>query len=478
MSEFNINPLLPEIFLLTLACIVLIFDLYSKDRDRQICYLISQAGFVAVILFILGDLPSARLTTFNDTFVLDTLSQYLKVTLLVIGGVAMVYGRVFMRNRRFLKGEYYSLAIFALLGMFVMVSANHLMTLYLGLELLSLPLYAMIAMERNSKLGVEAAVKYFVTGAVASGFLLYGLSFLYGITGSLSLSVIAESMTQTSDKLYLIQFTLVFVIAAIAFKLGLVPFHMWLPDVYQGAPVSVVAFLASAPKIAAFGFTIRFLVDGMAIAADIWQPLILTAAILSIGLGNLVAIAQSNLKRMLAYSGIAHMGYFILGFYSGDFGGYAAAMFYVISYALMAVAAFGLLVFLSRVGFEYETLEDLKGLGRKNPWYALMMTFVMVSMAGLPPFIGFWPKLEIFRSLVAAGHWPLAVYAVVFSLIGLFYYLRVIKVVYFDDADQVFSFLPSRSIRFAITFNCVALLILGLIPDTIYQYCLKAFGMM
>lgn len=476
MSDMTLLPMLPEIFILSLGCLVIFTDLSSKDREKQACYLLTQIGFVAIILYILGHLPSEKTIYYSGTFVLDPLSQILKVSLLVITAVALLYGRVFMRNRRFLKGEYYGLAIFSLLGMMVMVSANHFLTLYLGLELLSLPMYAMIAMERNSKLGVEAAVKYFVTGAIASGFLLYGLSFLYGITGELSLDLIHSSSLHNSDSVILSQFALIFVIAAIAFKFGLVPFHMWLPDVYHGAPPSVTAFLASAPKIAAFGFTIRLLLDGMEMSAAIWQPLLLTAAVLSIGFGNIVAIAQANFKRMLAYSGIAHMGYMTLGLYSGEYGGYSAAMFYILVYALMAVAAFGLIVFLSRIGYEYETLDDLKGLGRKNPWYALMISFVMISMAGLPPFIGFWPKLEIFRSLIAAQHWQIAIYAVVFSLIGLFYYLRVIKVVYFDDAEQNFNFLPSRSIRFAITFNCTTLLVLGLIPDSIYQFCLKAFG--
>lgn len=476
MTAFDIKPLIPEVLTLSLACLVLLIDLYSKNRDKQSCYLVTQIGLAVILVYLIGNVWWDKTIFYNGTFVIDRLSQMLKIGIIVISGLSLVYGRAYILGRRFLRGEYYSLTVFAVLGMMVMVSANHMLSLYLGLELLSLTLYAMIAMERNSQLGAEAAVKYFVTGAIASGFLLYGMSLLYGVTGHLQLDAVSIAIAEATDQSLIARFGVIFVVAGIVFKLGLVPFHMWLPDVYQGAPTSVTAFVASAPKIAGFGFAIRFLVDGVEPLSADWQQLVLMTAVLSIALGNIVAIAQSSLKRLLAYSGIAHMGYFILGFYAPDNGGYAASMFYILVYALMTMAAFGLLIFLSRIGHEYETLDDLKGMGRKNPWYALMLTFVMISMAGIPPFIGFWPKLEIFRSLVAAGYWQLTVFAIIFSVIGLFYYLRVIKVVYFDDPEREFLFLPSRSIRFAITFNCLALLILGLIPDSIYRYCLMAFG--
>lgn len=476
MNSFDITPFLPEVLMLILACLVLMIDLYSNDREKQLCYVTTQIGLVAILVYLLGQVNIDPVIAYGGTFVKDSLSQLLKIGIIIVSGVSLVYARVFVRGRRFLRGEYYSLTVFAVLGMMVMVSANHMLSLYLGLELLSLTLYAMIAMERDNKLGVEAAIKYFVTGAIASGFLLYGISLLYGVTGHLQLDAIANALAVKDEFSLVAKFAVVFVVAGLAFKLGLVPFHMWLPDVYQGAPVSVTTLIASAPKIAGFGFAIRLLVEGLEPLAIDWQQLLLVAGVVSIALGNLVAIAQDNFKRLLAYSGIAHMGYFILGFYAGDNGGYAASMFYVLAYALMALAAFGLIVFMSRSGYEYETLDDMRGLGRKNPWYALMITFVMVSMAGLPPFIGFWPKLEIFRSLVASGHWQLAVYAIVFSVVGLYYYLRVIKVVYFDAPEQEFTFLPSRSIRFAITFNCTSLLLLGLIPDSIYRYCLMALS--
>lgn len=476
MNAIELKPLLPEILMLTLACVVLIQSLFTKDREKQSCYLITQFGLATIIIYLIGHVGVERQLLYHDTFVYDNLSQILKVTLLIITSLALVYARVFVKDRRFLRGEYYSLSIFAALGMMVMVSASHLLTLYLGLELLSLTLYAMIAMERDNRLGVEAAIKYFVTGAIASGFMLYGMSLLYGVTGHLQLESIAEAINLQQENSLLARFAVVFMIAGLAFKLGLVPFHMWLPDVYHGAPTSVTAFIASAPKIATYGFTIRLLLEGLdGLVAD-WGQIILVAGMLSIALGNIIAVAQTNFKRLLAYSGIAHMGYFALGFYAGDYGGYAASMFYVVVYAIMTLAAFGVLIFLSRVGYECESLDDFKGLGRKNPWYALMLTLVMISMAGIPPLIGFWPKLEIFRSLIAAGHWPIALYAVMFSVIGLYYYLRVIKVVYFDEPNQEFVFISSRSIRFAITFNSLALLILGIRPDIIYQYCLMAFS--
>jgi NADH-quinone oxidoreductase subunit N len=476
MSAIQFKPLLPEIVILIVACVVLLQSLFSKDREKQSCYLVTQFGLATLIIYLIGHLGGERQVLYNGTFVHDNLSQILKIIMLILTSLSLVYARVFVKERRVLRGEYYSLTLFAALGMMVMVSASHLLTLYLGLELLSLTLYAMIAMERDNRLGVEAAIKYFVTGALASGFMLYGMSLLYGVTGHLQLSAIAEAIALQQGHVVLAQFAIVFLVAGLAFKLGLVPFHMWLPDVYQGAPTSVTAFVASVPKIAAFGFAMRLLLDGLEGLVTDWGHILLIAGMLSIALGNLVAVAQTSVKRLLAYSGIAHMGYFALGFYSGDHGGYAASMFYVVVYAIMTLAAFGIVIFMSRLGYEYETLDDFRGLGRKNPWYALMLTLVMISMAGIPPLIGFWPKLEIFRSLVAAGHWPIAVYAVIFSVVGLYYYLRVIKVIYFDEPQHTFTFLDSRSIRFAITFNCLALLILGMMPDVIYQYCAMAFN--
>ncbi|NVJ58905.1 MAG: NADH-quinone oxidoreductase subunit NuoN [Gammaproteobacteria bacterium] len=474
MTEIELTPLLPEIALLILGCLVLMVDLFTTDREKQSCYLVTQLGLIGIAIYLATHLPIKAFDYYLDTFRVDIFSQLLKIALIIISTLAVVYGRVFIRGRKFLRGEFYALVIFAVLGMCILVSGGHLLTLYLGLELLSLTMYAMIAMERGNSIGSEAAVKYFITGAIASGFILYGISLIYGITGQLGLTAIAEAIAVTEHPL-LVSFAMIFIVAGVAFKLGLVPFHMWLPDVYQGSPTAITTFIASAPKIAVFGLTVRLLVETFSDLTEAWQPLILVAGVLSIAIGNLVAIAQTDLKRLLAYSGIAHMGYMILGIYAGGSVGHSAAMYYVITYALMTTAGFGLIIFLSRESYIYETLDEIKGLGRKNPWYGLMMSFVMLSMAGIPPFIGFWPKLEIFRSLVLNGYWQLAVFAVIFSVVGLFYYLRVIKLIYFDAPEHEFQFVRSRSIRFAITFNCLALLLFGLVPDTIYQFCLDAF---
>ncbi|MCO7225045.1 NADH-quinone oxidoreductase subunit NuoN [Pleionea sp. CnH1-48] len=471
-----LNPLLPEIAILCVACLALFSDLFSKDREKKTCYLITQLGIISVFILLLGSIHQPKQILYHGTFVFDTLATLLKLGILLLTFVALVYARVFIRDRRFLRGEYYTLTLFAALGMMVMVSAHSLLTVYLGIELLSLTLYAMIAMQRDDKRAPEAAVKYFVTGAIASGFLLYGMSLLYGVTGHLKLSAISQVLLEPTEFVWLARFAIVFMLAGVVFKLGLVPFHMWIPDVYHGAPTSVTAFIASAPKVAAFGLTIRLLLEGVNAQVSDWSQILLVAGMLSIGLGNLVALAQTNFKRLLAYSGIAHMGYFALGFFAGDYGGYAASMFYVFVYAMMTLAGFGLLVFMSRLGYECEDLDDFKGLGQQNAWYGLMFTLVMLSMAGIPPLLGFWPKLEIFRALVASGYSQVAVYAVIFSVVGLYYYLRVVKVIFFDKATKDFMFMPSRSIRFALTFNCLGFVVLGISPDVIYRYCLMAFS--
>ncbi|MEE4245614.1 MAG: NADH-quinone oxidoreductase subunit NuoN [Kangiellaceae bacterium] len=475
MSFIQLKPLLPEILMLVLGCLVLLVDLYSKDREKQSCYILSQIGLIIILLILINQTVTSRTVLYNGTFIVDGLARLLKAAIILISSVALIYARVFIRGRRFLRGEYYSLTIFAVLGMMVMVSAGHMLTLYLGLELLSLSLYAMIAMERDNSLGSEAAVKYFVTGAIASGFLLYGISLLYGVTGHLQIDAIGAALETAQDS-NLARFSLMFIVVALAFKFGLVPFHMWLPDVYQGAPTSVTAFVASAPKIAAFGFAIRMLVEGNFVLQTDWRDFLLVTGLMSVVAGNIIALAQQQIKRLLAYSGIAHMGYFILGFYAGNDGGYAASLFYILIYALMTLAGFGMVMFMSRSGFECENIDDFKGLGKKNPWYAILLTLVMLSMAGIPPLIGFWPKLEIFRSLIEAGYWQLSLFAILFSVVGLFYYLRVVKVAYFDEPEKDFVFLPSRSIRFTVTFHCLALLILGAMPDSIYYYCLSAFN--
>ena len=475
MNELSLKPLIPELTLLGFACLVLILDLYSSDREKRSCYSIAQIGFFVVFLVLVGQLGTTKQIHYYGTYVIDNLSVLLKLAIVAISSLSLVYARVFIKGRRFLRGEYFALCLFAVLGMMVMVSAYSLLTVYLGLELLSLTLYALIAMQRDGRRSPEAAIKYFVTGAIASGFLLYGMSLLYGVTGQLQLASIYQALVSGGDNIMLARFAVMFFVAGIAFKLGLVPFHMWIPDVYHGAPTSVTAFLASVPKIAGYGLAIRLLIEGMQPLLSDWSQMLLITALLSIAFGNIIAIAQTNFKRLLAYSGIAHMEYFALGLYAGEHGGYQASMYYVLVYAFMTLAGFGLLVFMSRIGYECDSLDDFKGLAKQNAWYALMLTLVMLSMAGIPPLIGFWPKLEIFRALIAAGHINIAIFAIVFSVIGLFYYLRVIKVVFFDDAEKDFLFIPSRSIRFAITFHCLGMLVLGISPETVYRYCIMAF---
>ncbi len=474
MNEFRL--ILPEIGLLALICLVLVVDLYSKQRDKQSCYVVAQTGLLSIFLILIADFSEASYLIFSSSYQIDPLSQILKMAMVLLSSLSLVYSRVFIQGRMLMRGEFYLLVLFALLGMLVMVSSASLINLYLGLELLSLSLYALIAMERKNSIGSEAAIKYFITGAVASGFLLYGMSLIYGLTGHLNINEIAQTLLNQSETSMMAQFALVFIIAGVAFKLGLAPFHMWVPDVYHGSPTGVTIFLASIPKIAAVGFTIRLVFFGLPTLADIWQPIWALVAVFSITLGNLIAIAQSNLKRMLAYSAIAHMGVLSLGFYVSTPEGLSAALFYVMVYALVTLATFSLLIYLGRVGFECENLNDFKGLGRKNPWYALMLTFTMLSLAGIPPFIGFWPKLEMLRVLVLEQHWSMAVFMVLLSVVALFYYLRVIKLIYFDDPEKEFVSIASRSIRFAITFNCVALLVIGFFPDLIFEYCKMVFA--
>ncbi|PJF38917.1 MAG: NADH:ubiquinone oxidoreductase subunit N, partial [Phototrophicales bacterium] len=340
--------------------------------------------------------------------------------------------------------------------------------IYLGLELLSLSLYAMVALQRDSKVAAESAVKYFVMGGLASGFLLYGISLVYGTMGTIIISDIAAAL-KANETTLVTQFGLVFLVIGLAFKFGAVPFHMWLPDIYHGAPSSTTAYIASAPKIAAFGMAIRILDETFALYAKDWSQMILILGLLSVAFGNVVAVAQHNFKRMLAYSAIAHIGYFLLAIVVHNDAGYAAAMYYIIVYAVMTLAGFGIVIFLSTTGEDYDNISDLKGMGEHHPWYALLFSFVMVSMAGIPPFIGFWPKLEIFRVLLDAGLVFEAVIAIAFSVVGLFYYLRVIKEMYFAQTDNRPNIATSRSMKIALSLNCLLLLVLGLTPDSVYQ---------
>jgi NADH-quinone oxidoreductase subunit N len=378
------------------------------------------------------------------------------------------------------KGEYYVLTLFATLGMMVMISANHFVTIYLGLELLSLSLYAMVAMNRDSVASSEAAMKYFVLGALASGLLLYGMSMIYGATGTLEITGIAQRLMGGGANKTVLAFGLVFLVSGLAFKLGVVPFHMWIPDVYHGAPTSVTLFIGSAPKLAAFAIVMRLLVNGLITMAQDWQAMLMILAVLSMAIGNLAAIAQTNLKRMLAYSAISHMGFMLLGIISGLFAGgdvgdalnaYSSAMFYVIAYVMMTSGAFGMILLMARAGFEADTLDDFKGLNRRNPWFAGIMLMVMFSMAGIPFFIGFFAKFSVLQAVVAAGYMWLAIVAVLFSLIGAFYYLRVVKLMYFDQPADAAPLSAALDTRILISANGLAIAIFGIFPQPIMDVC-------
>ncbi len=471
LSMLNLMPALPEIFVLSLACVVLLVEAFSKKAAWA--YTLTQWTLVGAGVITLFNADGVKTYAFNGMFVGDLMGDVLKLVIYAAAVVAVAYSRRYLHDRGMFRGEYFALVLFAVLGMMVMVSASHFLTLYLGLELLSLSLYTLVALQRDSAVASEAAMKYFVLGALASGFLLYGMSILYGMTGTLQMGQLIQAVDMTHPGL--LAFGLVFVVAGLAFKLGAAPFHMWVPDIYHGAPSAVTLFIGSAPKLAAFAIVMRLLVDGLHPAVGDWQQMLAIMAVLSLAIGNLAAIMQSNLKRMLAYSTIAHMGFLLLGLLTDSYAGYSAAMFYVITYAITSLGAFGMVVYLSRAGFEAERLDDFKGLNAKHPWLAAIMAMLMFSMAGIPPFVGFYAKFVVLQALVGAGWLWLAVAAVVFSLIGAFYYLRVVKVLYFD-APHAADIVPSggSDVRALLSLNGIGMLLLGLMPQPLLALCAYA----
>ncbi|HEY5638095.1 MAG TPA: NADH-quinone oxidoreductase subunit NuoN [Burkholderiales bacterium] len=490
-TPFNLADLVlaaPEIFLLVGTCVLMLVDLRVTREDRRTTFILAQLLLLGCAVLTAMLMPAVSLRpayAFNGLFVSDQMSSVLKLFAYLSVSAALVYGRQYLADRALLKGEFMTLLLFALLGMMIMMSANSFLSLYLGLELLSLCLYAMVALNRDSAASVEAAMKYFVLGALASGLLLYGMSMIYGATGTLTLTEVANQAGALSkhagDRAFLV-FGLVFVVAGLAFKLGVVPFHMWIPDVYHGAPTAVTLVIGTAPKLAAFAMTMRLLVNGLIDLALDWQQMLVVLALLSMALGNLVAIAQTNLKRMLAYSTIAHMGFMLLGLLSGVVGGnwlnaadaYAASMFYVVVYVIMSAGAFGMLCHLSRAGVECETLDDMRGLSRRSPWLAFIMLVLMFSLAGVPPTAGFYAKLAVLSAAVSAGQIALAVAAVVFSLIGAFYYLRVVKLMYFDEPQDAVAVTGPREARLLLSVNGLALLAIGILPQPLMQMCFVA----
>jgi NADH-quinone oxidoreductase subunit N len=472
-----ITPLLPaypELFLLGMVCVILVADLFVSDANRIATYALTQAALLGCFLVTYLTATTEPVTTFSDMFVDDLMADVLKLLVYLGVMVMLVYSRPYIAARGMFRGEFFVLVLFATLGMMVMISANHLLTLYLGLELLSLSLYAMVALQRDSAVATEAAMKYFVLGSLASGMLLYGMSMLYGATGTLGIPQLAEIILAGGAREIVLVFALVFIVAGLGFKLGAVPFHMWVPDVYHGAPTAVTLFIGTAPKLAAFAFIMRLLVQGLGAEqlVEEWSQMLVVMAVLSLAIGNVTAIVQTNLKRMLAYSTIGHMGYVLLGILSGDLVGYGASMFYVVVYMLMNLGAFGMILLLSRSGFEAENLDDFKGLNQRSPWYAFLMLLVMFSMAGVPPTVGFFAKLAVLQAIISAGFVWLAVVAVLFSLIGAYYYLRLVKLMYFDTPADTAPIAPRGDVRLLMSANGLAMLLLGILPDPLMALCL------
>jgi NADH-quinone oxidoreductase subunit N len=472
----SLQPALPEIYLTAAICVLLMADVFFGEKRRGLAptltLLILAGGAAVTVLW--ANVPE-RVVLFSESYVADPLAVLLKLFGFLTIAVALLYSREYLDRRGMMRGEYYVLALTALLGIFVLVSANSLLTVYIGVELMSLSLYAMVAFDRDNGTSAESAMKYFVLGAIASGMLLYGMSLVYGLTGTLKLDTLAEMATGTPSLGVILG--LVFLVAGVAFKFGAVPFHMWVPDVYTGAPTGVTLFLSTVPKIASFALAFRLLAHGLGSVGATWQEMLAPLAVLSMVFGNVVAIAQSNLKRMLAYSAVGNVGFILLGFVAGSEAGYEAALYYTFAYVLMTLGSFGVLVLASRAGFEAEDLDHFKGLHKRDPLLALVMLALMFSTAGVPPFIGFWAKFNIFQALWLTGHYWLILIAAMASVIGVFYYLRIVKLMYFDAPGE----LPAgasgaKSVRAVLALNGLAVLALGVVPNALIQLCARVIG--
>ncbi|HDS1580499.1 TPA: NADH-quinone oxidoreductase subunit NuoN [Stenotrophomonas maltophilia] len=475
LTAADLPPLAPELVLIGSAFALMILDLFVSNRNKIVTHLFSLAA-LAVVLFMLATGVGGQGEVFHGMFVRDTAADVMKTGIVLLSGLTLVYGWRYLRDRNLFQGEIPVLILFGTAGMMILVSAGSLLMVYLGLELLALCSYALVASNRESGLASEAAMKYIVLGSLASGLLLYGMSLIYGATGSLHLDVIRDAIPHSEERVLLITGA-VFMIAGVAFKLGAAPFHMWLPDVYQGAPAPIALFISSAPKLAAFGMAYRLLEMGVGPLSTELQLLIAGLAALSLVIGNLMAIAQSNLKRMLAFSTVSHIGFLLMGIAGGGSQGYAAALFYALAYAIMSTAAFGAIIALSRAGFEAENIEDFKGLNARNPWMAGLVLCIMASLAGIPPFLGFWTKLAVLGAAVSGGLLWLAILGVLCAVVGCFYYLRVIKVMYFDEpVGEAMPRSNDRVLGLVLGVNALALLALGLAWNPIMVWCQQAFA--
>jgi len=470
----QILTVLPEIAILIAACVVLVADLFVPPARRNVSFWLTQLGLFVTIGIVVATAQAQPVHAFNGMVVDDMLADVLKLFALVAVVLMLFYSRAYLIARDLFRGEMFVLTLFSLLGMMVMMSASSFVTLYLGLELMSLSLYALVALQRDEAAPAEAAMKYFVLGALASGMLLYGMSMIYGATGALDLDRIAEATLGGQGNRTLLVFGLVFVVSGIAFKLGVVPYHMWVPDVYHGAPTPMTLLIGTAPKLAAFAFTLRVLAGALKGLEFDWQGMLIVLCLLSMVLGNLIAIAQTNIKRMLAYSTIANMGFMLLGFLAADLNGYSAALFYTVAYVLTTLASFGMVLLLSRTGFEADQLDDFKGLNQRSPWWAFMMLLVMFSLAGIPPTVGFYAKFAVLEAAVNQGFVWLAVVAVLTSVVGAFYYLRIVKLMYFDDPVDAEAIDAPGDARALLSANGLALLVLGVLPQYLMGLCTLA----
>src|SRR5271168_5010411 len=475
VSQFNAGLIYawPEIYLGLAACAILMLDLLLNDAQRRWTGVLAVISLGLTAALVAVQPVTAKFVGLGGLFELDRMAQVLKVVTLLTVAVVFVYSTDYLRRRAILKGEYFVLGLFATLGAMVLISAGSLITLYLGLELMSLCLYAMVAFDRDSGIAAESAIKYFVLGSMASGTLLYGMSIIYGMTGSLELADIAVAVRGAGANLGLV-FGIAFLIVGVGFKFGAVPFHMWIPDVYEGSPTCVTVFIGTASKLAAFALAMRLLPEALGASQSDWSQMLIVLSVLSMAIGNIVAIAQANLKRMLAYSTISHVGYVLLGILSGTAQGYQAAMFYMISYVIVAAGAFGMILLLARQGFEADKLTDFKGLNVRSPWFAGMMAILMFSLAGIPPFIGFWAKLGVIQAVLGVQLTWLAVVAVLFSVVGAYYYLRIIKLMYFDEPSDATAIGGSMLMRTVLSANALLVLGLGIIPQSLLQLCQRA----
>jgi NADH-quinone oxidoreductase subunit N len=467
----ELAPAGAEVFLLAAICVVLLVDLALDDRRRWITYLLAIVSLAGAAWITAQVGTTVRTTTLFGHYVSDPMGTVLKLVNYAISAVVMLYSREYLSRRGLFKGEYFVLTLFAALGIDVMISAGSLLTMYLGIEILSLSLYALVAFDRDNGVAAESAMKYFVLGAIASGTLLYGISIVYGVTGTFQLDALGQGLAGASSKNIGLLLGLAFIVVGVAFKFGAVPFHMWIPDVYHGAPTAVTLFVGSAPKIASFALTMRVLAEGLGGMTDAWQDMVMVLSVLSMGLGNVIAIAQTNIKRMLAYSTISHVGFILLGFVAGTAEGYEAAMFYTLTYVIMATGSFGVILLLSRKGFEADELADFRGLNQRSPWFAFVMLVLMFGTAGVPPMVGFWAKVQVVAAVLNVGMTWLAVAAVFFSVIGAYYYLRVVKLMYFDAAEDKSPLQAAAGFRLVLSANALLVLALGLMPGWLLRVC-------